>query len=641
MKRVVLALTVVGFTAVAAVPSRPPVRKPAPSAPRSLLSVNPWKKPLASGKDGTKASYDRLAAANKRSDKSLRQRLYRDLQTFPRDPDAIAFPTKNIWSAGKKTVHAKDFGWDKADATKAVEKAFAAGNVVILDEMESPWRVSTLKVPSGKSLILEKGVKILSEAQTGKTNAKVPMFDLKGTKNFYLEGKGENYIGKYETDEERAQFARDYGGSAFVFDASEHVAIRNVEIANCGMDGISFGGVGAITSDVYLEDVVIRHNVRQGISICNANGVYLKNCRILDTDGKAPRAGIDFEPSIQEVQATANIYVIGCTFGGNVGGDVVFSESSTYPVTVLFRDCTFGENAYGTIRIFALCGLYMGNRTDAPSDIFFDNCTIRGYSWGSPFVLDNSNLFHVYVRGGEIVETEGKPVEGVSPVKIKLGREYLYGFKGDRTAYAKEGSFVFEDVKVTGWRQGPPIRVSDKTGHYDVQSLHGSVLMNGKKTELSKFRYTAPDFAHADPAPSVAKGVPGVPPEVIVSEKLPWWEPKPTYERLGGGKFRCSSPDGMFRLAAPSTVWFEVPAGKGEAVFKLVDCERVVILRGKSKVVEEVSAKSLELEGGAHYVKAKRTSKPSVMGLQIEKGDAAFKFFAPFSGIVSSAPDLL
>lgn len=631
-------MLLVGAVASAAPSSRP--AKAGPSAPRTLLSVNPWKKPLSSGKDGTKAAYDRLAAANKRDDRKVRTAMYKDLQDFPRNPDSIVFPTDNFGHKGGKTVRAKDFGWNAEDATPAIEKAFKMGAVVVLDKMDAPWRVSTIHVPDNKSLILEKGVRILAEAKTAKSNAKVPLFDLKGTKNFFLEGKGENYIGKYDSDAERQKYIKDYGGDGFLLDATEHVVIRNVEIANCGDDGICFSGLGVITSDVYLEDVTIRHNTRQGISICNANGVYMKNCRILDTAGKQPMAGIDFEPSIQEVQATANIYAIGCTFANNTGGNIVFSESSTYPVSVLFKDCTFGPNTYGSIRVFALCGLYMGNRTDAPSDIFFDNCTIQGYSWGSPFLLENSNLFHIYLRGGEIAETEGKPVEGVSPIKVNLNREYYYGNKKDVSAYSKEGSFVCENVKVSGWKGNEPISFSDKTGHYDVQSLHGSLVMNGKKLDLAKFRHKGADFAREDAVPPADfKGTAGVPPGVAVSETVPWWVTKPTYERQSDGKFRCTSPDGVFRLAERTAVWFEVPAGKGDAVFKIIDCGHVSVLKGRDRVQEEVTAKSLERGGGARYVTVKRQPRPYTMGIRIDKGSAAFKFFAPFTGVVSARPD--
>lgn len=609
-------------------------RSAAKAIPRQFLSANPWKKPLTSGKDGTKAAYEKLAVANKREDKKVRQTLYKDLQAFPRDPESIVFPKENFGVKGK-TVRAKDFGWDAKDATAAIEKALKMGAVVILDKMETPWRVSTIRVPDNKSLILEKGVRILAEEKTAKANAKVPMFELKGTKKFFLEGKGENYIGKYDSDEERARYVKDYGGDGFVFDGAEHVVLRNVEIANCGDDGICFGGLGVITSDVYLEDVTIRHNTRQGISICNANGLYLKNCKILDTAGKQPMAGIDFEPSIQEVQATANVYAIGCTFANNTGGNIVFSESSTYPVTVLFKDCTFGPNTYGSIRIFPLCGLYMGNRTDAPSDIFFDNCRIEGYSWGAPFILENANLFHVYVRGGEIVETEGKPVEGVSPIKVRLAREYYYGNRKDASAYSKEGSFICEKVQVKGWKGNAPVSYEDKTGHYDVQGLYGSLVMNGKSYDLAKFRHKGADFAREDTVPPADfKGSSGVPKGVAISENVPWWTPKPTYEHRADGKFRCTSPDGVFRLAAPTTVWFEVPAGTDEAVFKIIDCDRVSVLKGRERVVEEVTAQTLVREGGAHYVSVKQQVKPVLMGLRLEKGTAAFKFFAPYTGIV-------
>ena len=252
--------------------------------------------------------------------------MYDALVAFPQDPDSIKFPTENIWAKGKKTVRAKDCGWSPSDATAAIMKAFDEGDIVVLDKQPTPWRVSTIKPPDGKSLILEQDVKILSTASAA--TAKQPMFDLKGVHGFYLEGKGGNYIGKFATDDERVAAVRTYGGDGFVFDDTHEVAIRNVEIANCADDGILFGGLGVISGDVYLENVTLRHNYRQAMSICNADGVYMKNCAFLDTQGGEPQSGVDFEPSIQEVQSTSRIYFLGCRFGGNTGADVYFSESS-------------------------------------------------------------------------------------------------------------------------------------------------------------------------------------------------------------------------------------------------------------------------------------------------------------------------
>ena len=562
--------------------------------------------------------------------------MYDALVAFPQNPDSIVFPTENIWAKGKKTVHAKDFGWSQSDATAAIMKAFDEGDIVVLDKQSAPWRVSTIKPPDGKSLILEKDVKILSTASAA--TAKQPMFDLKGVHGFYLEGKGGNYIGKFATDAERSAAVKTYGGDGFVFDDTHEVAIRNVEIANCADDGILFGGLGVITSDIYLEDVTLRHNYRQAMSICNADGVYMKNCAFLDTQGGAPQSGVDFEPSIQEVQSTSRIYFLGCRFGGNTGADVFFSESSVYPVTVLFKDCDFAPHAYGGIRMHALCGLYMGNGTDAPSDIIFENCTIRGVSWISPFIIENANLFNVTVHGGTIVEEKGKPVPGVSPVKFALNREYFYGFKKKREAYAKEGSFALDGVKITGWKGNDPVAIEDRTGHIDVKSLYGKFTMNGKSWETKKFAYAGPDFAREDCEGTATEkdvGLTGAAadaafPWVAFDWRSAWYESPKRYLKTGEDKMKCVSSGGTYALKEGSTVYFEVPAGKGTAELKLTEYGTVELIKGAKKVQRTLTA--ADCKHGAAYISLKRMAKPEIYGLRAVKGSMKFKFFDPFSG---------
>ena len=595
-------------------------------------------------------------------------RMFEDLKTFPRDVSTIAFPKENIWVKGTRTVHAKDYGWNATDATDAVQKALddPKADIVVLDKMASPWLVTNVKVPSNKTLVFETGVRVHATEAEQRSNSRKTLIELSGgTDNQALIGKGDVVIGKYPDAATRDRYVKEEGGTGVYLEGAHNVLIRDLTIAECGCDGLTLGGCHRMNAFVYVENVVLDHNARQAMSMCNGTDVFLKNVRFLNTRGAQPMAGIDFEPSIQEVEATCNVYLIDCAFDNNLGGNVVFSESSTYPVTVLFKNCDIGSHDYGAIRINALCGLYQGNRTDAPSDIIFDGCSIKGVSWCPPVTVENANLFHVTFRDCDITEVKGKPT-GTSPFAFLLNREYYNPSGGDRTWYQKEGSLAFDNVRITGWKGSEPLSFKDKSGHYSVKGVHGKVTMNGKVVDMTKFRYEAPDFKYGEvPArieaselsPIVASE-PGKAGSVAFHARSAWWVGEHKYElftrqdgsyaaaEIGakdavrasrpGTAFRCLTSDRLFRLESPSTVYFEVPPGKGEAVLKLVDVGRAELVKGRDKTVEAFESRNLR--DGYLYVKVKQQQKSQVYGLRATNGPLVFKFFAPYSGLVAADP---
>lgn len=627
------------------------------AAPVPPNPMNPWKKDPGMVK----------LVKNPRSVEYLRK-AFHELAKFPKAEKDIVFPESNIWVKKRRTVYAKDFGWNAEDATACLQKAFDSGaGTVIVDNMGSPWYVRTLTPGSDKTIVFEKGVQILCEKRSAEKNEKIPMFNLKGCRDLYIEGKGDVYIGKYASKEERAKYVKDYGGSGFVLDDTHNVMLKNFTVAECGEDGIHFSGLGVITSEIYIEDVTIRHCTRQAMSICNGDGIYMKRVRFLDTVGKAPSAGIDFEPSIQEVQATANVYLFDCEFDNNLGGNIVFSESSFAPVTVYAKRCKFGPLQWtACVSIEALYGLYQGNGTDAPSDIIFEDCEFVSHPWRAAVQIGNCNVFHVTLRNCTIEQSKVNGNAG-SPIRFHLGREYYYGSDGKPSKYQKEGSLWFDNVKITGYKGAEPLGFIDKTGHYSVNKVGGSVTMNGKKYDMAKFTYTAPDLAKADIAEVKAAALvwpkdrkPGAPGKLSVRfhQKGAWYESKPEYVAIKyvGQKFvvtrlgkdatepdpdafaiQCVSPNPMYKLEGQgSTVYFEVPPGKGDAEVKVVD-GTVELLRGKSASVEIVSPRDYE-NAGAKYFKIKQGQKRTIYGLRILSERATFKFFDPLSGILAGDP---
>ena len=596
-------------------------------------------------------------------------KLFEDIKTFPRDTATIKIPTENPWVKGTRKVYAKSFGWNAADATACIRKALdAPGDIVVLEKMEGPWRIGeTIEVPGDKTIIFEKGVKVIGTEAAQRANSKACMFVIRKVDNVALIGKGEVQIGWYPDGETRDRYVHEEGGTGIYIDGGQHVLIRDLDVSECGCDGITLGGCHRMTADIWIENVKLDHNARQGMSLCNGADVYIHKVEFTNTRGAQPMAGIDFEPSIQEVQATSNVYIWDCKFAENRGNNIVFSESSTYPVTVLFKNCFVGEHHYGAISIGALCGLYQGNGTDAPSDIIFDGCRIEGASWCPPVSITGANLFHVTFRNCDVVEVKGKPV-GRSPFQLLMNREYYNPKSGDRTWYQKEGSIAFDGTKVSGWKGADPLEFVDQTGHYSVERIFGKVTMNGKPCDMARYRYAAPDFQFEE-APlnleatdlkaneQAASAKPG---DVKFHWRAAWWVGDLAYElfspdgrggfssqvfKEGGehlaGKpgcaFRTKCSDGLIRVDAPTTLYFEVPAGKGEAVLKIVGVHHAEVLKGREKVLETVTSQTLR--NGYAYIRLKQGQKPQIYGIRATSGTTVFKLFAPCSGIVAADPN--
>ena len=594
--------------------------------------------------------------------------MYEDVQSFPLDTEQMKFPKENIWVSGKRTVRAKTFGWDPEDATDCIRRALEAdADIVVLDRMKTPWRVGdTIRVPANRTIVFENGVRVVGTEMAQSFNTCDAMFVIRNVENVALIGKGDVQIGWYPDGATRDRFLKGEGGCGIVIGDSRNVLVRGIRVCECGCDGLMVGGGGVACSNIYVEDVVLDHNARQALTLSGCRDVFFRNVQFLNTCGAQPMCGVDFEPNYP-AEAIYNIYFMGCRFNNNIGGNVMFSAYSFYPITVMFKDCEMGPDRTA-IYLGARVGIYTGNRTDAPSDIIFDGCTIRGRGAYLPILIAWANLFHVTFRGCSIVQSDGDRGT-MSPVRYDLNYEFYNPRTGDRSWYQKEGSLVFDGTRVKGWKDAPVITYNDMFGHYSVSNVFGSVKMNGRSVSMDKFRHRATDFAFQEVSPEIRPEDLRAPKRTLKSrngevrfvERPPWWLDVYSYElyvsredgsyacrkiekdtagmiqvNKRGYAFRSTSTGGFFWLAAPSTVYFEVPAGRGEAVLKLVGAQDVELLKGRKHVVRRYVRE--DNREGHVFVRIRRERKPQVYGLRANSGNLVFKLFDPFSGVVATDP---
>lgn len=589
---------------------------------------------------------------------------FANLKTFPRDEAETKTP-RGLADFGVQdtlTMVAGELDWDAEDATACVEEALASGaTTIVFEDKGSPWHVRTICPRSGQRLVFKKGVKILQDRVSRQNRDRSPMIRLKGVRNVVLEGEGgpgDVYIGKFESLAERKAGSKDYGGSGLSVESVRNCIVRNLTLGANTMDGISLSG----GFEVWIENVVLKENFRQAMSVCNAGGLYCRNVAFVDTQGNAPECGIDFEPTY-EIDANYDCYFYDCAFSGNAGGAVNWSSSSYYPVTAHFKRCRFGSQpAVTQINVFARCGIYMERNARAPSKIVLEDLTMESSRPTIPLRIENANLFDI--------EVKGLKAKNSLPVVFALGRDYSMFPYYDHAA--NQGHVSFADVSLEGPEGQPILEFRDKVGTYSVGNLSGTGTMNGKSHDFAAFAYAAPEKGLADvarfdavrlrpPEKAQPSGNGTLPKGFFFIYSASWYSAPIAYravyfdngwkmrmifggvqvQDLGLGEFPLAyfarGGDSIFKLeprgGKPFRVYFEVPPRGTPATVK--------IHSGSGRLLDASGAvvRAFGRDESARYLTcAAKGDDTEVWSLEFDS-PAIFKFFAPFSGLIAESPD--
>ncbi len=107
--------------------------------------------------------------------------------------------------------------------------------------------------------------------------------------------------------------------------------------------------------------------------------------------------------------------------------------------------------------------------------------------------------------------------------------------------------------------------------------------------------------------------------------------------------YYCRSADSKAVVASrkkgePATVYFEVPAGEGECVVKVIAGDSALRNPAGEKVGE---TKWLDLLLCAHYFKIPRKPDKSEVWSLSFPASGSFKFFAPMNGVFAESPEAL
>ena len=161
-----------------------------------------------------------------------------------------------------------------------------------------------LTVPSNSTLIINGSIRLRPNA--------FPRCDIVRAKgnNIIICGNG-NIIGDKHT-----HLGTDgEWGMGIRFHGATNSSVRGLTIRDCWGDCIYVGGN---SKNVTIENCILDHGRRQGISVTKADGVIIRGCKISNVNGTNPEYAIDLEPNPNDTVdhvLIENVDVVNCRGG--------------------------------------------------------------------------------------------------------------------------------------------------------------------------------------------------------------------------------------------------------------------------------------------------------------------------------------
>jgi hypothetical protein len=319
---------------------------------------------------------------------SLLQALFLAVAVFT--PAAQAGqPGPNAGAApGGAVVKASAFGFNPADATRALQAAIDSGAAkVIVDNPGRPWIVGPIALASNQEISFEKGTEVLAKAgaflRTGDS-----LFRAHLKQNITLTGYGAT-LRMRRSDYAAPPYRKGEWRHVLDLRSCTHVRICGLTLAESGGDGIYLGtATGSLPNkDIQIKDVVCDKNYRQGISVINAEDLLIENCVLRDTAGTAPAAGIDFEPNAPG-ERLVNCTLRNCLSQNNAGGGYFVAipglTAASRPVSLRFEHCRSIADRQAAILV------HTGNRPEKAvrGTIEFTDCEVRDCTTSGIIVSD-------------------------------------------------------------------------------------------------------------------------------------------------------------------------------------------------------------------------------------------------------------
>jgi hypothetical protein len=224
-------------------------------------------------------------------------------------------------------VDASTFGYSSTDATAALQNAIDTGQNVYIPNMGTPWYVTPITLSNSNQEILFQSGVVVTAKEGAFLNNDDSLFTASNVSNVKMIGYGAT-LQMRKSDYTLPPYVPGEWRMGINIGTVSNFQIEGLAIKDTGGDGIYVGASqGAYSQDVLIKDVVLDNNYRQGISVISARNLTIDNAVIINTNGTAPQAGIDFEPNYSD-QVLQNITVKNSIINTNGSHGILFATGN-------------------------------------------------------------------------------------------------------------------------------------------------------------------------------------------------------------------------------------------------------------------------------------------------------------------------
>lgn len=236
---------------------------------------------------------------------------------------------KRFQDGGGEVANAVWWGFEPRDSTHAIQGAINSGaRQVRVPFVGEDWVVRPIKLASNQEIVFDTGVVVVAKKDEFRGTHEC-LFEGVKVSNVVIRGYGAT-LRMRKADYTQEPYSKSEWRHALSLKEASNVRVFGLTLEHSGGDGIYVGPTGdehrIPCRDIVIQDCTCADNYRQGISVVSVQTLTIENCKLLGTNGTAPQAGIDLEPSHPK-DVLGSVIVSNCIADGNAGSGLLVNLS--------------------------------------------------------------------------------------------------------------------------------------------------------------------------------------------------------------------------------------------------------------------------------------------------------------------------
>lgn len=360
-------------------------------------------------------------------------------------------------------------------------------------EATIPWQTNQgVKVPSNTTLYFEKGAKFSVIPNASWNYCLLNLTNSKNVNilNGELVGDRDKHDTKYTKNFRTTTKYQGETGWGILMTGAQNVNIIGNNIHDFWGDGIDLYGDNAnpgVNQNIVIKNNTLNHNRRQGISVENVNGLVFDHNLVENTDGTAPRAGMDIEPANfkdPSMRIAHDITITNNTFRNNNGSGLMtyglsthaegFSDGPSRISNLTIKNNTFDGNNTNS---FAVEGTASEGAWNWQQNMN-GQLTVLGTSNAT---VENNKFINPNPKGININEANGDANAVINANTYRTAGMFV-GF--NENAQIHNNYLSGQDIFVTG-NQSPSYAFNDISGSV-TNNYANAVIANGTLDDATK-----------------------------------------------------------------------------------------------------------------------------------------------------------